>query len=133
MKVFLDDVRSPQDCVGYMHLRIGAENPIYLSGGWLIVRNYDEFVEVIEKYHKDITHISYDHDLAPEHYTDEMMINTEEYVKSIEGTEKTGCDCAKWMKNFYDTNGIPYPRMYVHSMNPVGTENIINIFKTNRK
>jgi hypothetical protein len=35
----------------------------------------------------------------------------------------------KYMKWFYDENRIPYPIMFVHSMNPVGTEKIINLFK----
>jgi hypothetical protein len=38
--------------------------------------------------------------------------------------EKTGYDCAKWLCNYCIDNGIPLPEYYVHSMNPVGRENI---------
>ena len=38
MKVFLDDVRNPKDCVTYMHQRIGDKNPIYLEE-WVIAKN----------------------------------------------------------------------------------------------
>lgn len=127
MKLFLDDIRNPSDCVKYMHQRIGALNPIYLEGDWYIVRNYDQFVKAVTKYWKDITHISFDHDLADVHYhesmTNEQAYN--EYLKDIK--EKTGTDCAKFAEQFY--RGRTLPTMFVHSMNPVGTQNIINVWK----
>lgn len=119
MKLFLDDVRNPSDCVGYMHTRIGKLNPIYLEGDWYIVKNYTQFVQAILKYAPDISHVSFDHDLADEHYSQESQF----YI------EKTGYDCAKWMKEHYNNKGWSYPIMFVHSMNPVGTENIIKLFK----
>jgi len=128
MKLFLDDVREPKDCFGYMFARIGRLQEIYLEE-WVVVRNYEKFVEVLEKNIKQITHISYDHDLAEEHYVGEMYESIEEYYKAIEGTSKTGYDAAKYMKDLYDTNHLDYPKMYVHSMNPAGTQNIINLFK----
>lgn len=129
MKIFLDDVRSPSDCAKYMHARIGSLNPIYLED-WYIVRNFEQFQDVIFRYHKDITHVSFDHDLAEAHYHESMYQGGKVYMKYLETTsEKTGYDCAKWMKNFYEENSIEFPVMFVHSMNPVGTENIINLFK----
>ncbi len=127
MKLFLDDMRMPAECASYMHRRIGPLNPIYLEGGWLIVKNYDEFVEAIKKYAEDFTHISYDHDLAEEHYIGGYD-SEEEYYNSIKGTERTGLDCAKFMKNYYDEKKIEWPIMFVHSMNPVGTKAIIDLF-----
>lgn len=38
-------------------------------------------------------------------------------------------ECAKFMKQYYEEKGWSFPTMFVHSMNPVGTENIINLFK----
>jgi hypothetical protein len=128
MKLFLDDIREPKDCLSYMFQRIGTMQNIY-SEEWVVVRNYEQFVEKIKNHHKQITHISYDHDLAEQHYTDKMYDSIEEYYKSIEGTEKTGFDAAKYMKDFYDNNDIKYPIMFVHSMNPAGTQNIVNLFK----
>jgi len=130
MKLFLDDVRDPQDCAGYMYKRIGALNPIYVQGGWHIVRNYEQFKEAIECFYKRITHISFDHDLADEH----IMLGHAKYVDWDEyhrqdNREKTGLDCARLVKQFYQENELPLPIMFVHSMNPVGTENIINVFK----
>jgi hypothetical protein len=123
MMIFLDDIRSPSECASYMHKRIGALNPLYIKGDWYIVRNYDSFTEAITKYLNDITHVSFDHDLADCHYDPDTW--TESFVYQ----EKTGYDCAKWMKEYYEYRKKDLPIMFVHSMNPVGTERIINLFK----
>lgn len=129
MKLFLDDVRNPSDCAKYMYLRVGALNTVYLEGDWYIVRNYDEFVIAIVNYHKIITHISFDHDLADDHYH-ESMNDKEAYEKHLLTiTEKTGCDCAKFVRKYYAERGLSLPIMFVHSMNPVGVERIINVFR----
>lgn len=129
MKLFLDDVRIPSDCINYMYKRIGALNPIYLEE-WTIVKNYNDFVEVVSNNYNDITHISYDHDLADEHYTKDMYSGEENYNKHYDFfKERTGLDCAKFVKTFYYNNNLELPIMFVHSMNPVGTQNIINLWK----
>lgn len=126
MKVFLDDIRIPMDCISYMHRRIGRENLLYQEH-WRIVRNYEEFVDVISKYSKNITHVSFDHDLSDEHYHDSMFSSPDEYNKLV-FKEKTGFDCARWMKNFFEESGIKLPIIFVHSMNPVGRKNIIDLY-----
>ena len=132
MKLFLDDIRDPKDCVSYMYKRIGKLNPIYLED-WSIVRNFNHFKSFIEENINEITHISFDHDLADSHYTPkEYWDNYEEskkYQESLTHTEKTGYECAVWMKTFYEENNVNLPIMFVHSMNPVGTDKIINLFK----
>ena len=130
MKLFLDDVRNPSDCFSYMYKRIGPLNAIYLESDWLIVRNYEQFKQAIISHYDKITHISFDHDLADGHYH-ESMNDPIAYSKHLETIiEKTGTDCAKFVKEFYQ--GTPMiPIMFVHSMNPVGTQNIINVWKTN--
>jgi hypothetical protein len=131
MMIFLDDIRSPQECASYMDKRIGKLNPIYTKGGWYIVRNYEEFQDSIIKYIADITHISFDHDLADGHYHDTMYSSSQEYTKHLETIkEKTGYECAKWLKEYYIYKEKELPIMFVHSMNPVGTENIVNLFKS---
>lgn len=122
MKLFLDDVRNPSECVHYMYKRIGELNPIYLEE-WTIVRDFDQFIKVVQKSYKEITHVSFDHDLADVHYDPKTW--TESFVYK----EKTGYDCAKWMKYFYISKKKNLPVMFVHSMNPIGTERIINLFK----
>jgi hypothetical protein len=72
---------------------------------WHVVKNYKQFIDYIEVYGlPDV--ISFDHDLG-----DEIL---------------TGYDCAKYLikhilDNEYKINNINF---IVHSMNPVGKENI---------
>jgi len=122
MKLFLDDIRQPQECIHYMQKRIGALNPIYLED-WTVVRNYKDFVEAVTNHIDEITHVSFDHDLADIHY------DPTTWREGFVYQEETGHDCAVWLKNFYKERGKELPILFVHSMNPVGTQNIINVFK----
>jgi len=129
MKVFLDDIRQPKDCLSYMKSRLGDKVSIYDSN-WYIVRDFEDFQDIIKCHIKYITHISFDHDLADEHYEAPMYEGDEKFEKTARNFhEKNGYDCAVWMKDFYDYYGYEYPVMYVHSMNPIGTQKIINLFK----
>jgi hypothetical protein len=104
-KLYLDDLRNPVDSSLYMgNVEIYKED-------WVVVRNYKQFVDYIENNGvPDI--VSFDHDLAE---------------------EKTGADCAKWLGEYLIENGIPIPKYYIHSMNPVGAINIRSIMKTCEK
>lgn len=97
---------------GYMHPDL---TPMYLKEEWIIVRNYQQFVDwILANGLPDI--ISFDHDLADEHYA---------YSGSYETfKEKTGYDAAKWLVDFCMYEHLPLPECYVHSMNPVGADNI---------
>jgi len=129
MKLFLDDIRQPKDCIAYMHQRIGALNPIYLQE-WMVVRNYEEFVNAVTEHIDIITHISFDHDLSDEHYDPAMYQGETEYNELYnQFTEKTGYECAKWFKQFYREKNKTFPVMFIHSMNPTGTQNSINVFQ----
>lgn len=127
MKLFLDDVREPKECLGYMYHRIGALNPIY-DEEWVIVRTYKEFCTELVNSFDDITHISFDHDLA-----DCFQLKESEDIDAwfdVDGNrEYTGYDCARFLKDFYEANDFELPIMFVHSMNPVGTDKIIKLFK----
>lgn len=127
LNIFLDDVRAPKDCVSYMASRVTLENlKLYSESNWLVVRTYEQFRAIIIaafRAGREVSCISFDHDLADEHYE-----SPESEEKKYE--EKTGYDAAKWVKEFYETANYPLPKILVHSMNPVGTQNIINVFKT---
>ncbi len=123
--LFLDDFRMPSDAFNYMY------NPEYLKLEWDIVRNYDEFVAYIEKNGMPDL-ISFDHDLADEHYTPpeywESYEKSKQYQESQNYKEKTGFDCAKWIVDYCMDNNVGLPKIYIHSMNPVGSDNIKNLF-----
>ena len=116
--LFLDDIRMPVDVYNYLKV------DFYLFDDWVIVRNYDEFVECIEK--NGIPYlISFDHDLADIHYNHQNNIDYDSY------TEKTGYDCAKWLINYCLDNNLDISTtILIHSMNIIGVENIKSLFNT---
>ncbi len=102
-KLYLDDERTPPD-----------------PESWVIARSYDEFVAIIEK-NGAPSYISFDHDLADEHYQEYFKARTE--GRNIDYTnlkEKTGMECAKWLIQ----KDIVVEKFAVHSANITGAENI---------
>lgn len=132
--LFLDDYRNPLDCLKYMHTRIGPENLIYSSKSWETVRHYPAFVEYIQKNGLP-TVISFDHDLADGHYHENMQKGVLNYQGDSfnDDMNKTGYHCAKWLVDYCLDNNKPLPRCIVHSMNPVGTENITGLLESFKK
>ena len=105
--------RTPQSIGNYI---LPVElRPMYRKENWQIVRSYDEFVDwILKNGLPDV--VSFDHDLADEHYT---FVGDYSKLKV-----KTGYHAAKWMVDFCLHEGYELPEWYVHSMNPVGADNI---------
>jgi len=96
------------------------------------VRNYDEFRDwILSNPLPDI--VSFDHDLADEHYTPEFFWNDYELSKEFQEwkqksyVHKTGFDCAKWLANYCEVEKSKLPDFHVHSANPVGRDNILKL------
>lgn len=120
-RLFLDDIRQPETCATYM-----LSPEIYVEESWDVVRDYKQFVNYIEENGvPDV--ISFDHDLADIHY------DPTTWTESFSYKEETGYDCAKWLCNYCVKNGILLPEFYVHSMNPIGKENIQKCLESCRK
>ena len=115
--LYLDDFRDPRDSFFYLG------KPIYNSSSWKVVRSYDEFVKYINT-HGLPSIISFDHDLADEHYETD---NIDEYK------EKTGYECAKWLVNYCIDNNTKLPEYLCHSQNPVGKKNIMTLLDNFKK
>ena len=101
--LFLDDIRFPAD----VRYDLGPYKNV------VICRTVDDAVWCVEQYGVPTT-ISFDHDLADVHYI-------------IGDGEKTGYTFAKWFWGYIMDNNLAIPPnfwYYVHSMNPVGAENI---------
>lgn len=110
--LFLDDVRHPNQ-VTWVDL---PQKP------YSLVRNYQEFVDLIIL--RGIPEfVAYDHDLSDSHYGDGLHGEDINYNKY---KEKTGYDAAKWLVNECMKKGVKHPPYQVHSMNPVGKQNIIS-------
>jgi hypothetical protein len=106
MYVFLDDYRNPGDVTW-------VELPTLPEGQqWIVVRNLEEFLTVIDNHLREIKHICFDHDLGDKHYHCDYS------------DEKTGYDCAKILVNHCMEQELPLPDYTVHSWNRIGAENI---------
>lgn len=113
--IFLDDIRSPRD-VKWVQLPLVP---------WTIVRDYKEFRTTI--WNKGIPEfVAYDHDLADSHYG---SMNHGGAIDYDNLTEKTGYDCAKFLCNECMKANVKHPEFVVHSMNPVGADNIRQYIK----
>lgn len=132
-KLFLDDIRNPIDCIGYMHQRIGPRNPIYLEQDWVVVRNYDDFVKVIKE--RGLPQfVSFDHDLGEDlagYYVDHGLFS-KRAARRMKRNIKSGYDCAKWLVEEC-MKELKLPEYAVHSMNPAGTENILSLLRSAEK
>jgi hypothetical protein len=120
--LFLDDIRSLSDAFYF------TKQPIYNLLDWKIVRSYDEFIKFILENGIPET-ISFDHDLADEHY-DPDLYGSETYNETYDNFEfKTGYDCAKWLINYcMSNNENPPVNILVHSANYQGSINIVSLF-----
>ena len=105
MFIFLDDYREPSDVTW-------AKLPETFH--WVIVRNYEQFVMLIDNLMTPPAFIAFDHDLADAHYEGDFS----------NPDEKTGYDCAKALVDICLDHGWDIPEFIVHSLNPVGAENI---------
>jgi hypothetical protein len=119
--LFLDDQRQPKQ-VTWVELP-----PVE----WVVVRNYKEFVDYISV-HGPPARVSFDHDLALEHYPifETNAANNPTVIPYASYKEKTGYDCAKWLINYCMMKVAKLPECYVHTLNPIGRDNIDSIIKS---
>ena len=110
--IFLDDIRVPTDVTW---ANIPADQH------YSLVRSYKEFVDLITLRREVPKYVCYDHDLADTHYGHGLNNNEIPYESY---KEKTGYDAAKWLVNYCMERGIKHPSYVVHSLNPIGKQNI---------
>ena len=110
--IFLDDIRVPTDVTW---ANIPADQH------YSLVRSYKEFVDLITLRREVPKYVCYDHDLADTHYGHGLNNNEIPYESY---KEKTGYDAAKWLVNYCMERGIKHPPYVVHSLNPIGKQNI---------
>lgn len=134
-KLFLDDIRIPKDAINLVPTKF---NKFYWENDWDIVRNYDEFVKYVEV-NGVPEFVSFDHDLADEHYND--LFSDNNWFKDDsnielayqEYKEKTGLECAKFLVDYCVDENVSLPEYLVHSANPAGKENIEKFLENAKK
>lgn len=100
---------------------------------WTVVRSYDEFVNHI-KAHGIPARVSFDHDLGPTAYQEyHKAINSNGIINYDNIEERTGMDCARWLAHLCVERNVPIPLYYIHTLNPIGRQNIFSILESARK
>lgn len=123
--IFLDDERNPEDVTWIVY-----PNGIVWDA---ICRNYDQFVQTIEK--NGVPAIcSLDHDLGMTAYREFFRANAfDKKINYDRILEKTGMDCARFLANYCVDRNLPLPVYYLHSMNPMGCENMKSVLDSAKK
>ena len=100
---------------------------------WTIVRSYDEFVNYINV-HGIPARVSFDHDLGTTAYQEySRAINSNGVINYDNIKERTGMECAKFLAEQCVEKGVPIPDYFIHTLNPIGKENIRSILESARK
>ena len=138
--LWLDDIRNPfipTYINQYSQLRFVRDiNKEGYNINVVWVRNYEEMKEWMA--HNSLPeYISFDHDLADEHYTPPKYWDdyqaSKKYQNAQDYKEKTGLDCAKMLVDYCMDNGVELPQYWSHSANPVGRDNIIGYLDNFKK
>lgn len=106
MNIFLDDIRIPS-----MSHNVDKGLGVDYSdkNKWVIVRDYFDFIDLVDKHFDKIDLISFDHDLAC--YKD--------------GVEYTGKSAVDYLIDYCLDNNKKFPDWYAHTDNTSGKRNII--------
>jgi hypothetical protein len=106
MNIFLDDIRIPS-----MSHNVSKGLGVDYSDKdkWVIVRDYFDFVDLVDKHFDEIDLISFDHDLAC--YKD--------------GVEYTGKSAVDYVINYCLDHNKEFPDWYAHTDNTSGKRNIV--------
>jgi hypothetical protein len=106
MIIFLDDIRIPS-----MSHNVSKGLGVDYSDKdkWVIVRDYFDFIDLVDKHFDEIDLISFDHDLAC--YKD--------------GVEYTGKSAVDYVINYCLDHNKNFPDWYAHTDNTSGKRNII--------
>ena len=103
-KIFLDDLRS----VDMSH---NPNKGLGVVTDFVIARNDEDFIKMIDENINDITLVSFDHDLAC-------------FKDGNEFTGKTACE---YLVHKCLETGRKFPDWYVHTDNTCGRENILGL------
>lgn len=114
--LFLDDIRIPTQVYW-------ANLPQNVN--WTVVRSYEEFTNIILLQNIPKL-VSFDHDIE----ADRIEGDITDLKKCILKRGKTGYDCALFLVNYCIDKNLAFPEYIVHSVNPVGKQNIESLIQS---
>jgi len=110
-RIYLDDVRTP------------------VEGNWIVVRNYQEFVDKVNELGLDnIELVSLDHDLgdtAMAEYFNNVSKNYKLDYFLVDVFYDNNVDRFQMNRRDKKDSEFKFPTVYVHSANPIGAANIM--------
>ena len=119
-RLFLDDWRIPIDCTTYMWQR-KADCRDYHED-WTVARSFGQFARYIDSMGiPDL--VSLDYDLADVEELKESL-DIEEWFSLAENRIYTGADCLAHLIARCRKEGRPLPKIYIHSANPDGSDEL---------
>ncbi len=107
--LFLDDIRKPTDVTIFSDKKLK----------WKIVKNHKEFIKYVTK-HGIPDLVSFDHDLAPEHYA--------KYNENLKFETETGFETLVWFCDYIKINNLEIPEVNIHTSNFVAYKNMTEYF-----
>ena len=129
--LFLDDKFLPEQ-IANLPKTNEKDRIRYRTYIWKIANTYEEFVNIVKE-HGIPGIVSFDHDLAEEHwdfiYTDENWFKQDDAIMIDYDIFKikTGYHAAEWLIEHCSFIGKEMPICLVHSQNEVGRKNIENL------
>jgi len=115
-KIYLDNERLPRDSYEF------SKNTDYLRDNWIVLRSYEAFCKYI-KNNLLPNVISFDHDLADEHYKYAIS----DYIPYDEFKVKTGYHCLLFLVLHCAAKNLALPQILIHTMNRQGERNMQNL------
>lgn len=128
--LFLDDERIPYSSDRDVKNAFAVtENPIYYTKNWEIVRNYYQFVDIIEKKGMPAI-ISFDNDLGKTYKKEDVPA---QFANVNLNEEKSGYDALKWLCELCLDKDCDLPEIYLHTANISGFVNMRDYIKSFNK
>jgi hypothetical protein len=128
-KLFLDDIREPQDAVLVDSMKMLLHESETMNHEWIITRSYKEFIDILKERGLP-EEVSFDHDLTIDHMK-HYIKNSDKNVLNYNDIKMcdTGYHCAKAFVEAWKYSGEPLVKVYIHTANHIGAENIKTVLK----
>lgn len=129
--LFLDDIRLPDDAFLYGKKKMLVDESRIPKGCWTVKRNYNEFKDFIEAEGCPRV-VSFDNDLHPLHYGIYHNAMDTGYFDWEMTEPKMGLHCLDLLLKFCLRNGLPFPKIYMHTANSMARKEMEEMIRRSK-